>query len=126
MTIVSVDSCYFTKVHCADIKPNPNCISDDHLDYNTIMELYRTNSEHIHFFVPLGESSDILRSTTVLAADLRTLSCRCQKVVHLVQDPGTPSRRARLASRSLGQDPPKRILLLGQWLSSTSEHGHRI
>lgn len=61
MTIVSVDSCYFTDVQCADIKPNPICISDDHLDYNTIMELYRTNSEHIHFFVPLGESSRILR-----------------------------------------------------------------
>jgi hypothetical protein len=29
-------------------------ITDDHLDYNTIMDLYHHNSEHIHFFVPLG------------------------------------------------------------------------
>jgi len=31
------------------------CHIDDHLDYNTIMDLYRYNSEHIHFFVPLGK-----------------------------------------------------------------------
>lgn len=28
---------------------------DDHLDYHTIMDLWRVNEERIHFFVALGK-----------------------------------------------------------------------